>query len=413
MSGIALLLGLLALSYLGGILRGGRAIQGFGLPSGAEYLCLGVVLGAHVLDLIPEALLVTFRPLLLVAASWIALVAGLGYTRIGARRISAVSALVGILSTALVSLAVGALVWFVLRHLRPELAATERGLIAGGVAIVSCSSTRHAVRWVVLRYAAKGPLSDALADYARVSVLVPILGLSLLLAQVPEPGLMALGFAGRVGITWGIGIVLGLVAVLLIGRGLSRDESWGVIVGTFLLSVGVAAQLGFSGVAASFALGSTLGLLSSRRGELVRMVRPTESAVHLPLAVLAGALVNLHEAPLVWLVIPLGVGARLLAELIRGTLLWLASRAARPAGPLVGLGLMSMGEVTLACAVSLALSFESPAIKSVFAVAVVGVLVGELVGPLALRRALRRADELEAGEPEPGRFSLEPEGSEG
>ncbi|MEY4544591.1 MAG: hypothetical protein RL685_786 [Pseudomonadota bacterium] len=412
MSGIALLLGLLVLSYLGGILRGGRTIQGFGLPSGAEYLCLGFVLGAHVLDLIPEALLVTFRPLLLVGASWIALVAGLSYTRIGARRIRAVSALIGVLSAALVGLAVGALVWFVLPYLRPELG-TDRGLIAGGMAIVSCASTRHAVSWVVQRYAAKGPLSDALADYARVSVLVPILGLSVLLAQVPEPGSIEIGFAGRFAVTWLIGILLGLVAVLLIGRGLSKDESWGVIVGTFLLAVGVASQLGFSAVAASFALGSTLGLLSSRRAELVRMVRPTESAVHLPLAVLAGALVSLHDAPLLWVVLPLGVGARLLAELIRGTLLWLASPAARPAGPLVGLGLMSMGEITLACAVSLALSFQNPAINGVFAVAVVGVLVGELVGPLALRRALRRADELEAGEPEPGRISLEPEGSEG
>jgi hypothetical protein len=412
MSAIALLLGLLVLSYLGGILRGGRTIQGFGLPSGAEYLCLGFVLGAHVLDLIPQALILTFRPLLLVGASWIALVAGLGLTRIGARRITAASALVGIFSTALVALAVGALVWLVLPLVRPELSA-ERGLIAGGMAVVSCASTRHAVRWVVHRYAAKGPLSDALADYARVSVLVPIFGLSLLLAQVPEPGLVQLGFAGRVAATWALGIVLGLVAVLLIGRGLSRDESWGVIVGTFLLAVGVAAQLGFAGVAASFALGSTLGLLSSRRGELVRMVRPTESAVHLPLAVLAGSLVSLTDTALVWLLIPLGVGARLVAELIRGSLLWLGSRPARPAGPLVGLGLMSMGEVTLACAVSLVLSLPSPVLDSVFAVAAAGVLIGELVGPLALRRALRRADEVEAGEPEPGRLSLEPEGSEG
>jgi hypothetical protein len=412
MSGIALLLGLLVLSYLGGILRGGRTIQGFGLPSGSEYLCLGFVLGAHVLDLIPEALLVTFRPLLLVGASWIALVAGLGYTRIGARRITAASALVGIFSSALVGLAVGALVWFALPHLLPELG-SERVTIAGGMAVVSCASTRHAVRWVVLRYAAKGPLSDALADYARVSALVPILGLSLLLAQVPEPGLVQLGFAGRVAATWAIGIALGLVGVLLIGRGISRDESWGVIVGTFLLTVGVAAQLGLSGVAASFALGITLGLLSSRRGELVRMVRPTESAVHLPLAVLAGALVSLHETPLVWLLIPLGVCARLLAELIRGVLLSFTLSAARPAGPLVGLGLMSMGEVTLACAVSLVLSLQSPGLASVFAVAAVSVLVGELVGPLALRRALRRANEVEAGEPEPGRISLEPEGLEG
>jgi hypothetical protein len=411
MSAIALLLGLLVLSYMGGIVRGGRAIQGFGLPSGAEYLCLGFVFSSHVLGLIPEALLEAFRPLLLVGASWIALVAGLGYTRIGDRRIRLSSALVGMFSAALVGSAVGLLVWFVLPYLNPTLG-RDRSLIAGGMAIVSCASTRHAVRWVVQRYAAKGPLSDALADYARASALVPILGLCLLFAQVPEPGLAQIGFLARVGLTWAIGGVLGLVAVLLIGRGLTKDEIWGVIVGTLLLAVGLAIELGLASVCAAFSLGITLGTLSSRRPELVRMLRPTESAVLLPLAVLAGALVSLRDAPLLTVLIPIVLGTRVLAELLRGTLLAWASRAARPAGPLVGLGMMSMGEITVACAVSIALCSESPGAKSVLAVGVLGVLAGELVGPLALRRALRRAGELEAGEPEPGRLSLEPDGHE-
>jgi hypothetical protein len=411
MSAIALLLGLLVLSYMGGIVRGGRAIQGFGLPSGAEYLCLGFVCGSHVLGLVPETLLEAFRPLLLVGAAWIALVAGLGYTRIGDRRIRVSNALVGVLSATLVGSAVGAAVWFVLPHLRPDLA-SDRSLLAGGMAILSCASTRHAVRWVVLRYAAKGPLSDALADYARASALVPIFGLSLLFAHSSVPGLLEIGLLGRALLTWGIGAILGLVAVLLIGRGLTRDEIWGVIVGTLLLAVGVAAELGLSGVSAAFSLGLTLGVLSAQRPQLVRMLRPTEPAVLVPLAVLAGALMSLHDPRLLWLLVPLGLGARGVAELLRGALLSLGSRAARPAGPIVGLGMMTMGEITLACAVSLELSFERGAAKSLLAIGIISMLAGELIGPLALRRALRLAGELEAGEPEPGRLSLEPEGNE-
>jgi hypothetical protein len=97
---------------------------------------------------------------------------------------------------------------------------------------------------------------------------------------------------------------------------------------------------------------------------------------------------------------------------VRGTLLALSTRAARPAGPGVGLGMMAMGEITLACAVSLGLSFDRGAAKSLLAFGVISMLAGELIGPLALRRALRLAGELEAGEPEPGRLSLEPEGHE-
>ena len=153
-------------------------------------------------------------------------------------------------------------------------------------------------------------------------------------------------------------------------------------------------------------------MLSSHRPQLVRMLRPTEPAVLVPLAVLAGALVSLRDPRLLWVLVPLGLGARALAELLRGVLLALCSRAARPAGPIVGLGMMAMGEITLACAVSLGLSFERDAAKSLLAIGVMSMLAGELIGPLALRRSLRLANELEAGEPEPARLSLEPEGHE-
>lgn len=393
MNAILLLLGLLVLSYVGSALRGERAIRGFGLPSGAEYVCLGFVLGSHVLGIISQSLLVSFEPLLVVGAAWIAFIAGLGYTQVGQRRIAIGRALLGVASTTLVGLGVGAAVWFAIPRLAPALLG-DRLLVAGGLALVSLGSTRQAVRWAVQRHAASGPLSDALADYARASALMPVLGLSLLLAHFPEPSLADLAFAARVGLTWSIGAVLGLVALALVSRDLTKNEVWGILVGTSLLSIGVAARLGLSEVAAAFALGLTLGTLSPRRAELAAMLRPTERAVLLPLAVLAGALVNLREAPALALLVPLAIAARFGGELVRGGLLRIAERAARQGGPLVGYCLVSTGEVTLACAVSLALSFQSPAALSVLAVAVMALLAGETVGPLALRHCLNRAGEL-------------------
>lgn len=393
MNAVLLLLGLLVLSYVGSMLRGDRAIRGLGLPSGAEYVCLGFLLGSHVLGVISQSLLLGFEPLLVVGASWIAFIAGLGYTQVGQRRIVIGRALLGVLSTTLVGLGVGAAVWFAIPLFSPALLG-ERLLLAGGITLVSLGSTRQAVRWAVQRYAASGPLADTLADYARASALLPVLGLSLLLAHFPDPSLTRLAFAARVGLNWGIGAVLGLVALALVSRNLTRNEVWGILVGTSLLSIGVAARLGLSPVAAAFALGLTLGTLSGRRAELAAMMRPTERAVLLPLAVLAGALVSFREAPALSLLIPVAIAARLGGELVRGGLLRLISGAARRGGPLVGYCLVSTGEVTLACAVSVALSFKSPVALSVLAVAAVALLVGEVIGPLALRRCLGRAGEL-------------------
>src|SRR5687768_8714786 len=106
MSGIEVLLGLLVVAYVGSMLVGGRTIRGFGLPSGAEYLVLGVVVGPHVLGLLPRSTVRGLEPILLCAAAWLALVAGLGYLLVGNRRVKLVRALIGVLTAALVAAAV-------------------------------------------------------------------------------------------------------------------------------------------------------------------------------------------------------------------------------------------------------------------------------------------------------------------
>jgi len=403
---ILLLLGLLTLSYVGSALRGERAIRGIGLASGAEYLCLGIALGPRLLGIVSETLLEGFEPLLVVGASWVTFIAGLGYGRVGERPIAPLRAALGVLGATLVGSAVFAAVYAALPLVAPALV-PDRLLVAGGAACVSAGTTRQAVRWVVERYSARGPLADTLADHARASALVPIAGVALLIALRPAPGLEPMAFAWRVGLTFGIGALLGLIALALLSRGLTRDESWGVLVGTSLLSMGVATRLGLSPLAAAFALGLTLGTLSKRRAELSAMVRPTERAVLLPLAVLAGALLDPRAAPAAAFVVPLALGARFAAELVRTGLLVTTSRAARPAGLSVAYGLVSTGEVTLACGVSIALAFDTPPARTVLLVAAAALLVGEVVAPLALRRALGRAGELES--PDGPSWSMPPE----
>lgn len=397
MNAVLLLLGLLALSYLGSALRSARALRGLGLPTGAEYLCLGIVLGPHALGVISPALLESFEPLLIVGASWITFVAGLGYGRVDGRAVSPGRAIAGVLSSALVALGVGCAVYYAVPWVAPDLL-SDRLPVALGAAAVCSGTTRQAVRWVVQRYSAAGPLADALADYARASAVVPVLLMALLFALLPVPGLAFIALPARAALALGVGALLGLTALMLLARGLTRDETWGILIGTSLLSMGVAGRLGLSSLAATFALGLCLGLLSSRRAQLSEMVRPTERAVLLPLAVLLGALVDFRAAPSIGVLVPLALGARFALELVRGVLLC-AAREARRAGPLVGYGLVSTGDVTLACAVSIGIGIERAGALTVLAIAAGGVLLGELVAPVALRRALIRAGELDPSRP--------------
>jgi len=87
MNAIAFLLALLALAYVGSILVGGRAIRGFGLASGAEYLVLGFVLGPQLLSVVSHSLIDGFQAVIMVGVSWLGLVLGVSYLRVAVRKV--------------------------------------------------------------------------------------------------------------------------------------------------------------------------------------------------------------------------------------------------------------------------------------------------------------------------------------
>ncbi|HEY3496940.1 MAG TPA: cation:proton antiporter, partial [Polyangiaceae bacterium] len=350
--GIAVLLGLLVVAYVGSILVGGRTIRGFGLPSGAEYLVIGVAAGAHGLGLLPRSTIRSFEPIFVCAAAWLALVVGLGYLIVGRRRVHVGRALAGIVTAALVGAGVAGALYFVIGKLG-LLTGYPRLELALGAGFVGCETTRHTVRWVAERHGASGRLSDWLADMARASAIVPVLGLGLLFALAPDAPLVSWSVAARFGTGLALGVVMGIVAAILLGREFRRDESWGILLGTSLLAAGVATRLGLAAVATLFVMGLTLSAVSRHRLDIKFMVQPSEKPVLLPVVVIAGASVNFHSLPKLWVLVLVALAARLLSEIVRGLILVLLLPKARPAGVGIGLGMASTGAISLALAFTL------------------------------------------------------------
>lgn len=394
MSGIGPLLGLLVLAYVGSMLVSGRTIRGFGLPSGSEYLVLGVVVGPHALGIFTRSTISVFEPIFVLGASWLALVAGLGYGIVGERRLHFGRALVGILTAAGVAAGVALLLDLALNELE-VLAPSERRNTALFSGIVCCETTRHMVRWVVERYGARGPISDAVADMARASALVPLLGLGWILSTAPHPPLSAFGELERFGVTAAIGVVLGHVALVLLGREFRRDESWGLLLGTSVLAAGLSAKLGLSSMATLFVMGLTIALLSRHRLDIWFMVRPTEKPVMLPVALAVGACVT-FDVPKLGFIVAAALVARLAVEIARGLLFALVLPPVRPVWAEVALGMTSTGALTLAAAFTLHVRSPGPSSDVVLAVAAAGALLGEAVGPALLRRAITQSGEAHA-----------------
>jgi hypothetical protein len=394
--GIWLLLGLLLLAYLGSNLVGGRAIRGFGLPSGSEYLVLGFALGPHVLDVVGRSLAHTFEPVVLVGTGWLSLVVAVGYVRVADRWIKPSRAAAGVLLGTVTCLAVAAAAY----QLSPYFVSFkdfERVAVALGMGACASATTRHSVRWVVERHGARGPLADFAADAARASAIVPPLALTVLFALAPGGALPSIPVIGRVGITLGFGAALGLIAALLLGRDFRRDESWGVMLGTGLLTVGAADRAGLSLLGAMFAMGLTLAA-SRHRLDIKAMLTPTEKPVLLPVTLLAGAYLNLRMPTGVYVLVGLAVVAKVLVRVLIGQVLALGPT--RGTGADFGLSMLASGGFTIAAALAFSTRVPGIASDAVLMFAVVSTLLGEWLAPAALRRSLGRAGELHAVEPD-------------
>lgn len=395
MNAIWLLMGLLLLSYIGSFLVSGHAVRGYGLASGAEYVVLGFLLGPFVLGLVERSTLTLFEPVADVALGWLALVVGLGFGFVGDRRVRPGRVGLGVLLSVGVGAIVAGAAWLTARQLAPELEGRDLTLLAIGVGAACGETTRHAVIWVVERHRALGPVSSLIHDLADSDDLGPLLLMGVAFALAPAAqGPWPVPVYGWTVITVGIGVVLGLVAVVLLGSDFRLIQSWGVLLGTSVLTIGTSARFGLSPLLAAFVMGVTIAGASQHRHEIVAMVAPTERPVLLPVLVLAGAHVTPLAAPYLLPLAGAALVARVLAKLGAGAVVRSLSTEARAASPALGLGLLSCGAVSMSVGLAFSLRFPGPVGQAVLLSAAVATVFGEFVGPAALRASLRQVGEI-------------------
>jgi hypothetical protein len=386
MSAIGVLVGLLFAAYAGSMWMGGRRLRGHGLPSGSEWLVVGFVIGPSMLGLVSRDALVTFEPAVGVAVAWLALVCGAEYGYAGDHRIELRRFVAGIACALLSAVMVGSLVYYAARTLT-TFSPREAAMLAAGIGLASCETARYALRWAA-EHGADSPLLVILAEIADTDEVVPLLGLSVLFVFTPGTTTLALLPVHWLGVTAGLGVLLGLTCAVLLRYADDVTDAWGVVLGAAWLGTGIAWRLGLSAPSVLFLLGVSMCAVSRHGRELRRMLQRSEDAVVVPTLLMAGALARVPATQSFAAIVIAALIARGLARSLIGAGLGAVANA--PAGtrwPL-SLGFWSTGMLSPLVALACALRFRDEVGELILTAGCAMTVAGELVGPLFLRRAL-------------------------
>lgn len=358
-----------------------------------EYIVLGMVLGPTVVpSLNPFFNLTQVAPVFAFAAGWIGLLYGLelNFRVPGLSRPIRLASVTWIITSAVIT---ATSLWFfrsgLLFESVPWSFAWPCALVLGAAASAGSSS---AVDLLSERYQdAATHLLPLLRRTTRLSSAFAILMFGLVFC-IWRPGEGTVDFSPDRGVllTIGLGIVLGALYSVFIGRDQSGNKAFLSMVGILVFASGAAFFLQLSALAVNLILGITLAQ-TRRGGRLATQLERTQRPVTLILLLFAGALWN---PPPVMATVAVGIGfiaLRLVAKIVGVSL-------ATGGTPLRGdlwRGLFDQGDVAVAMAISFQLVYEHPAVDVVHTVILVGVVVHGFVSPRMLQGLLVDAGEVD------------------
>lgn len=394
MSTVLMLLGIVSSAYLLTHFVIERAQQRFLFVSGVEYILLGVVLGPHVLpEIAPFSDLTQLAPIFAFAAGWVGLLYGLELTRtvdLGGQPIW--HAMVDAAMTG--ALVTGAALWFFQLDLvgggSTDLNPLGAALLLGCTAAASSGS---AVDLLQSRY---GDLVTQLLPLLRRTAwcgsLIGIIGFGTLFCLYHQGSAftaLPVQWWGWLLLTFGLGVVLGMLFWMFIGSDPDENSVFLAMVGILLFASGAAFFLNLSALLVNLTLGIVLAL--TPHGQSVRgQIERTASPARLVLLLFAGA----HWRPVhpvAGILVVLGyVVLRLLGKSVSSVIATLGT----PLRFDLFRGLMAQGDVAVAMALSFRLIYEGPTVDLAYTAVLASVILHEIVSPRMLRGLLVDAGEL-------------------
>lgn len=357
--------------------------------TGTEMLFVGVLLGPAVLDILDGPTRRALSPLSTLVLGWIGMIYGCQF-ELARHRKYPVEHVIAALFQATVTfgavVAVSAAVF--LKMGWPPATWLPFTLLAGataacsaqaGIALMSADGVNRNRKTVAfLRYVSSIDGLLAMAVHGGVFLLLAFPG-----ARHDVPWAWPLGILAANG-------ALILLFFLLIDRRRPEAELGLVVVGMILLISGMAANLGFSPLVASFLAGLIIVNFSGEKERIYRILIPAEKPAYMVLLVFLGALWQI-PGPWVFAGAALYCVIRVLAKLVAVDLLTRFLPGLKGYPPRMGLGLIEQGGLPLALLLDIVFRIDGPYVSGIVGLILVAVVINELISPLFLGAILGSA----------------------
>lgn len=360
------------------------------LLSGSEYVLVGLLLGTSVLNLLDAPTLLGLYPFLGLGLSWIGMLFGIQWEFRRLVRIPVQVFGIAMVQALVTMAAVAAGFYVMFWYLVPgndgnificalTLAAAASGTAQSGLALAvrnAPASWRSGIR--------------LLQNVSHLDDLIGVVVFGLILCLTVPDG--TLSGAIWVGISIGLGLVVGMMMVVLTTFRLRGEELLLVVLGGVVFSGGLALYLSLSPLLVNLVAGVVLANLARGRAlsGIRRVLLEGERSIYVLFLILVGAGWKPGSA---W--IPVFVLAYLMVRTLGKALGgYVSARAFLPASaPFngLGLGLLSHGGMAVAIVVNLHLVHPSGLTDMVISVVLLGMLAGELFSPALTRRLLQGA----------------------
>ena len=368
------------------------------LSTGSHFLLLGLLLGP-LLGFLSVDVIDQLQPFMALGLGWIGLLFGLQLDRRQLRQFPPAFLLFTVLQALVTFGLFWALGWLAFRATgNTDPGANLTLLVAAATAAVS---TPAGVALISRTFMVQGRLAQLLFYVASLDALVGILALQLTYSIYHPSSAAVAGFGWGIwlGIALAAGIIFGVFFLWLTRPKPERDELTLFLLGLVVFEAGTALYLGVSPLFVSTVTGVLVANLSPSRRRVYSILQAWEKPIYVILLILAGAMISLAS----WIVLPLALAylllrgvAKLGAGALSGALIPFPFTVPRDAG----LGLVPQGGISLAMALSAALTYGAVAgagglgMRLTFTTIVIAVAASELVGPFLTRDLLRKAGEI-------------------